>query len=655
CYDYPNDKMTSEMIATVNNQFMVISNGKLLEVQDNQNATKTYHWKESAPHSSYLISLVAGEFEKLTDSFQNISVEYYVRKQFVDWAPRSFSKTPDMMQFFSEITEVTYPYEKYAQTAIQDFTFGGMENISATTLTENTLHDEIAASDVTSDGLVAHELAHQWWGDLVTCENWSHAWLNESFATYFDALYVEHSKGKSEFQWEMLGNRKSFLEEDFEKYRRPIVTFFYTDPVNLFDGHLYPKGAWVLHMLRFELGDKIFFQGLHHYLKQHAYQPVETDDLRQALEDASGKNLDRFFEQWLYHGGYPEFDLSWSWDPNTQEVTLSVQQAQALDALTPIFSVPVEVKLVTETGSKSCRIRSDSLQQRFKFESLQNPKMVLFDPEGWILKLKRFHKSEGEWLYQLGHAVNVVSRIEAAATLGIKPASVASIAALKEALQNDSFYGVRIEAAHSLGEFRTAEALQALKTGLNDAKSVVRREVVKALGKFEGQVQAAEWVFLSFKTDKSYFVRADALTALGKLKSPQAPDVLMQALKIDSYREVIRSGALKGFAEFGDASNAAILMNWAKYGQPKDARNVAIEALGKLGKAHRSDKIGQFLLQLLADPDFRARRAAVSALGEMKYTDALNELWKSARQEWDGRLRQQAREAIKKILGFKKK
>ena len=252
------------MVATVPETWTVVSNGRLVETKTNTSQkTKTFHYSQEQPHVTYLISVVAGEFEKYADDFGGTPVEYYVPQGTGEAkARRSFGVTADAVKFFSEKIGFRYPYAKYAQSAVTDFIYGGMENISATTQTDRTLHAEVSEPVVSSEGLVAHELAHQWWGDLVTCNEWAHAWLNEGFATYFASLYTEHHRGKDEFQYEMLGHARAYISEDAGEYRRPIVCNWYTDPIDLFDSHLYPKGGWVLHMLRGMLGDDLFWKGI---------------------------------------------------------------------------------------------------------------------------------------------------------------------------------------------------------------------------------------------------------------------------------------------------------------------------------------------------------------------------------------------------------
>ncbi len=244
--DSPENKSTSEMLVTVPSNFTAISNGALLKVVENKKEkAKTFHWKMSKPHSTYLISFAAGEFGEVKDVWKGVPVLYYCAKGREDEIKRAFGKTPDMLELFSQKTGVKYPYEKYAQVAVADFIFGGMEHTTCTTQTEDVLHDDLAHEEARrhSDGLCAHELAHQWFGDLLTCKDWSHAWLNESFATYFDALFVEKDKGKDEFAYEMLYNTKDIFSEEKEKYRRHIDTILYNRSSDLFYIHIYHKVA----------------------------------------------------------------------------------------------------------------------------------------------------------------------------------------------------------------------------------------------------------------------------------------------------------------------------------------------------------------------------------------------------------------------------
>ncbi|MCL4539201.1 MAG: M1 family metallopeptidase, partial [Bacteroidetes bacterium] len=303
CYDYPNMKATSEVLIQVPANMIAVSNGRLVSVRDSGVNKKLWHFTQEIPHSSYLQSLVVGEYEKISEVHDGVSVEYYVPSARKQDAARSFSKTPKMLDYFSTVTGLKYPYPKYSQAVVSDFMFGGMENISATTLTDTTLHDERSHLDYQSDDLVSHELAHQWFGDLITCRDWSHAWLNEGFATYFNALFREHDRGWDDFQYAMQVNFDTLAEEIDERYHRQIVEKRYWDSEELFDMHTYMKGAWVLHGIRGVLGDDLFWKAVKLYVSTNRATNVETSDFRKAIEQVSGLNLEKYFEQWLYSPG----------------------------------------------------------------------------------------------------------------------------------------------------------------------------------------------------------------------------------------------------------------------------------------------------------------------------------------------------------------
>ena len=311
CIDYPNAKATTEVKATVPAGYFVLSNGALVKTTSNASKkTKTYHWKMDIPHVTYLVSCVAGKFTGHTDDVDGTPVSYYVQPGREADGARSFGKTPKMLRFFGERLNHKYPYAKYAQIAVSDFIFGGMENTTATTQTDTTLHDERAHLDFSSDPLVAHELAHQWFGDLLTCKDWSHAWLNEGFATYFEALFREFDRGADEFGYYRVALQDAYKREDRDHYRRSIVTNVYVEPVDLFDRHLYEKGACVLHMIRTQLGDDLWWKAIARYVADNAMRNVETVDLARAIEDVSGLNFAPFFDQWVLHAGHPDFDVA---------------------------------------------------------------------------------------------------------------------------------------------------------------------------------------------------------------------------------------------------------------------------------------------------------------------------------------------------------
>ncbi|MEM4404923.1 MAG: M1 family metallopeptidase, partial [Nitrososphaerota archaeon] len=330
-YDYPNMKFTTELIATVPKDFTVVSNGDLVEIRETTNES-IWHYRMEKPHSPYLISFVAGIFEKEEAEVDGVRLIFYVPKGMKGLIPNSFSKTADMMKFFAQLTGIPYPFKTYTQVCVPEFVVGGMENTTVATLTELTLHDDHAHMDFSSDPLVAHELAHQWFGDLVTCRDWSHIWLNESFATYLENLYVQRDRGDDEFIYELLNDLQSYLEEHHKRYSRPVVMRVYKYPEELFDRHAYPKGGLILHSLRQFLGDDAFWHGLNLFIRRHAYSTADTEDLRKALEESSGRHLEWFFDQFIYSAGHPILGVTYRWDERESTLRLTVKQEQGEDA-----------------------------------------------------------------------------------------------------------------------------------------------------------------------------------------------------------------------------------------------------------------------------------------------------------------------------------
>ena len=355
--DYPNQKATSEMIATVPYGFTAVSNGALLSKKEVPQGMR-FHYRLGIPHVTYLITLVVAELVEWTDlGPQNLKVQYFVPLGREEDGKRAFSKTPQMIQVFEEKTGVPYPYEKYSQVAVQDFIFGGMENTSATTQTDLTLHDERAHLDFSSDPLVAHELAHQWFGDLLTCRDWSHGWLNEGFATFMERVWIENDSspngGQDEAKYYSYQDLKQYLWEDQNRYRRPIVCNTYMEPIDLFDSHLYKKGGLVLHLIRSILGEELFWKSVQVYLNRHRSQNVETIDWIRSIEDTTGKNLRRFFDEWVFNSGYPEFEVSYSWNEDKKTTEWIIEQKQTGGASscmkdgasTFLFHLPVILEL----------------------------------------------------------------------------------------------------------------------------------------------------------------------------------------------------------------------------------------------------------------------------------------------------------------------
>ena len=611
-YDYPNDKSTFEILLTVPDSLVGISNGELLSEKINKDGTKTFHWKENYPMSSYLISFVVGDYVKVKDSFHDLPVSYWVYDENKSEAFRSFGKTPDMISFFNKKTGVDYPYEKYDQVIIEDFMFGGMENITLTHNTDRTMHDERSIPDVSSDGLVAHELAHQWYGDLLTTRNWANIWLNEGFATFFSRQYREHNLGYDEGEYIRFEEIKGFKGND-RWNRRPTVYNRYFLTMDLFDSHVYAKGSLILNMLKDILGESLFWKSIQHYTKVNQYKNVETTDFKKAIEETSGKNLDWFFEQWVYKPGYPEYKVDWEYNRRTRMIELQVNQIQDLSN-NSLFKMHLTIlidngEIIRET------IWVEGRSTHAQLSSNTMPKMVIFDEGNSIPKKLTFEKSVSELIYQLEFAPHVLDRIWAAQELKTKTGRKKVIEALENSIENDSFWGVRKEAVISLAKLKPKNGDSFFLKSSSKQDNRVKRECVKAISKYENNSSNKDFLTSIIQGKNNYYLMADAFTTLSKIDSSTAKLYVDSLLNVDSHTDVIRKAAIRFFSTVKNEANYDILLSLAEYGGTTwDARATAVTETGKYYDKH-PELLGKYV-EWLKDPSYYVRTSAAKLVGQ---------------------------------------
>jgi aminopeptidase N len=566
-------------------------------------------------------------------------------------ARRSFARTPAMIDYFSERIGVPYPHKRYSQIAVPDFIFGGMENTSATTLSDLALVDERAALDHDVDGLVSHELAHQWWGDLVTCREWSEGWLNEGFATYFEYVWRERAKGRDEADYELLADTEGYLAEA-GRYQRPIVCRQYDEPIHLFDAHLYDKGGRVLHMLRGALGDGVFWRALRHYIGKHARGSVETRDLARAIEEVSGRSFDEFLDRWIARPGHPELECAWEWDDDRKVGTLRVAQKQAVSAEAPLFKFDTVVRFELEGHERDEPLTINDSTHAFEFKLPARPTQVVFDPGDVILKSAKMEKPRPLWRRQLEAARLGIDRVTAAAALGgiVEPASVEALAG---ALRRDRFWAVRVAAARALGRMRRDDAREALLLAFDEAHPKVRRAAAAALGEWRGDERAARALATRLqKGDPSVFVEAEAALALGRTRSPFALEILPTLFSKPSFQDVLRTRAIEGLGFCGDERALSVIGGaWRPYGAGVFlARRAVVVAAAELSAGRSFARLGRELVEdCLADPDFRVRGEAAAALGRIGLPEAIPAIERTLAAELDGRARRRMNDAIRAL------
>jgi aminopeptidase N len=612
-YDYPNDRLTTEMLLTVPADWLTISNGRLASVTAAPGGLKTWDWVQAQPMSTYLISVVAGQFVEKKDTWRGIPVEYVVPKGRENTISDTFARTKDMLSLFSDKLNFKYPWAKYAQSAVDDFVVGGMENASATTLTTSGLIDPQLADEYAqdSDSLISHEMAHQWFGDTVTCKDWADIWLNEGFATYYEHLWTEAHYGQDAVAYEFWRDQNDWMRQS-QLFAAPIVAYNTTDILD-YEGNIYTKGGWVLHMLREKLGDEAFFRAMHDYLEANKFQNVVTADLVKAVEQSSGVSVEHFFQQWVYGAGAPKFEIHSNYDAAAKTIKLDVKQTQKVAGDVGLFDVPVTVEIATASGRKDFPIQVSKADETFSFPADGPPLMILFDKGDTILKSVHFDKTPEQWIFQLQNADAVPDRAEAAVALGKLKNSDAVVAALGEAALHDAFWGVRNEAIRALGAIGTPAAEQKVIAAVANEQPWVRTTAVGTLGRFQNDTSLAARVANLAQGDKAWTVRAAALGALAELKAPDALAVLDAAARTDSPDNVLRRAALRGMGALGDDKAVPTLLEWSAIGKPYDVRGAAIASLGRLDKKNKAieDRLIGFLGENSPDIRFPAVFALV--------------------------------------------
>ncbi len=630
-YDYPNDRLTTEMIVTVPRDWETVSNGKLLKVTNAPDGMRTWDWKESLPHSTYLISLVAGEFQTSKMSAHNVPVLEYAPRGRADRIAPTSARLPQMIDYFSMVLGVPYPWEKYSEAWVDDFVEGGMENTSATTQTATALvHPQLVTESAeNTDSLISHELAHQWFGDLVTCKDWANLWLNEGFATFFETVWEEHQYSADAAAFSRWQSRNQWMGAQ-RLYPVPIVTRDFSDSIE-YAGNVYTKAGWVLHMLHDQLGDADFWRAMKHYLEKYRGQNAVSADLARAIEEATNVNVDKFFDQWIYGAGAPRFQVISTYDEASKQLKLEVKQTQKAEGRVGIFTVPIEVEVTSASGRKSFPVVASKASETFTFTLDGPPLMVLFDKGGKILKSLDFQKQPKEWIYQLQHASDVPDRADAVRALGGIKNDEAVVAALGDAAVKDAFWGLRTEALRALGRIGGTAVQRPIAAAEADPRPWVRQVAVELMGAFRDNPGVAGQLEEIYRNDKAYRVRAAALAAIGQQKAESAFELLRAAAGTESPDDRLRTAALRALGTLGDDRAVPLLLEWSATGKPFGVRAAAIRSLGQLDKKNK--EITARLVAYVQEPYFSLRFPTISALGERGDPDAiapLEQLLKSA-------------------------
>lgn len=620
-HDFPNEKFASEITCHVPQGMVAFANGKKLSETKGSNGLTAFHWKQEKPHTAYLVCLVAGYFKGVEDTYKNLPLGFYAMPSEAAAVANSFAPTKECMAFFEEEIGVPYPWEKYYQVCVSDFMFGGMENTSLTTLTENTLFTKDTENLHDSEGLVAHELAHQWFGDLVTCKDWSHAWLNEGFATYYAHLFDEKKNGRDSFLYQLYDSARGITRRNGNEDTKGLVHRRYDNPMEIFFNGIYPKGAWVLHMLRADLGPDLYRKVIKTYLERNAFQTVETHHLSSVVEEFSGRSFDQFFDQWLFRPHFPELNVSYAWDENAKLAKLTIRQVQPLTNDILLFNFPLKVRFKNGSEIVDREIRVKEKAEDFYFKLEKAPAIVRLDPEFVLLAKTAFSPPRAMIVAQLKDKSDVIGRLLAIELLK-GDSTDENIKRLKDVLNDDPFFGVRQEAVAALRAIHTPAALDALLASTNQPDARVRIRVADAIGSFyHEKAFAAHNEFL--KREKNPDILGESVQALALSPDKDAAKRLLEFANGNSFHNRVEDRAISALRARRDSSVIPALIDLLNKRWDDLETSVIANAMDTLAQLGRDDEkqrdvVREFLTGRLNEGRQRIQIAAIRGLGALR-------------------------------------
>lgn len=523
--DKPGQKTTSEIAMTVDAKYTTLSNGKLVSQKTNKNGTRTDTWKMDLPHSPYLFMMAVGDFKVYKESYNGKEVSYYLEPKYAPYAKQIFGKTPDMMNFYSKMLGVEYPWAKYSQVVARDFVSGAMENTSATLHGEYVQKTDRELLDANEESTIAHELFHQWFGDYVTAESWSNLTMNESFATFGEVLWHGHDAGQDAEDRSRYEKLQNYLRSQKNGMSPVLARFHYMDKDDLFDNISYSKGSIILYALKNQMGDAAFFKSLNLYLTTNAFKNAETHQLRLAMEDVTGKDWSPYFNQWYYQGGNPILEIKYGY--TNGQATISVKQTQ--DSSVQTFSLPVKVDIYVNENKIRKNILIDKREQNFSFDVGAKPDFIDLDVDKIVVGQIIENKKVADYLYQYKNVPSYYNRIEA----------------IKFATKD-----------------RSHDAQFILLAGLEDQQDDLRTLSVKGLDLGDSHIKEAALKSLlnMAKNDKNTTVRAAAILKLASTGDTVYKELMYESVKEQSYKVIAAgiSGLIKFAPEEGNKALATL-------------------------------------------------------------------------------------------------
>jgi aminopeptidase N len=629
-FDQPNMKSAQEIYITIDTAFTTISNGKLISQTKHNDGTRTDYWKQELPHAPYLFAFAIGKYAKITDTWNGKEVSYYVEPEYAKYGRAIFGRTPEMMSFFSKKLNYPFPWDKYAQIVVRDFVSGAMENTSCAIFMERLQVDDRYLLDENWDDIIAHELFHHWFGDLVTCESWANLPLNESFATYAEYLWREYKNGKNDAELHRLEEWESYFKESSNK-QEPLIRYYYLDKEEMFDNHSYAKGSLILHMLRSYVGDEAFFEALNLYLRTNEYKTAEINDLRIAFEKTTGEDLNWFFNQWFLSAGHPKLYLKDEYENG--KVVFKIRQLQN-EKYTPIYRLPVDIDIWT--GGKATRhrivVENTDKEQSFTFEVSEKPALVQFDPQQQLIGEIDYLRSTEAFIFQYQHAENILARLDALRELK-SGLNEPSIFALFEAALSDTNAAIREEAVSVFEKYNGKDAEKIMKKisemALTDKNATVRAFAIRALPDTKEFLPVVEKAI----GDSSYTVAAFAVYHYAAKGGANPVE------KFERFEKYNHINLLYALADYYTYSNTPNKFEWfeAKINQNNGyPKKIIIDYLGQylLNQPLTEKKKGIAILEQIAltHDNTDIREKSYNALLLLDQTEGVTEILENIRK-----------------------
>lgn len=570
--DKPNERCTQEIVLTVDTVFETLSNGLLVSSTDNGDGTRTDYWRMDLPHAPYLFMLAIGDFAIVRDQWRGKPIAYYVEHPYAPYAREIYPHTTEMLSFFSDLLGIEYPWQKLAQVVVRDYVSGAMENTTAVIYGDfiQGTDREIAGQDI-NEKIVAHEIFHHWFGNLVTCESWANLTLQEGFANYAEYLWTEYKHGRDRADAHLHNELQGYLGAARRGGIHPLIHYGYEDKEDMFDAHSYNKGGLVLHMLRTYVGDEAFFAALNKYLTDNAFTAVEADELRLAFEDVTGEDLNWFWDQWYFAAGHPQLDIQYGYDEATKEAIITVEQIQDPEAMPPIFVLPLAIDIYLDDRTVQRHpVRIDRRKQTFRFRTGVRPRLINFDADKALLCVKTENKTTDEYVFQYQHG---------------------------------KCWRDRFEALSALAGSDTPEAQRVFRAALQDPEPSLRTLAIRLVPKDE---QSLERIAQLAADDPDVEVRMAAFGALGRSGNAAYAAVAKEAVQTaHAYRVV--GAALQALAKLAPQEALA----YAEKIESEDSPLI----IGTIGKLYAQSRNPQYL------PFFEKKMDQIDGFGIIDFLD----------------------------------